>query len=68
MERDKMAVSQRKKDYNREYDKTKMTRIVIKTMNDKADAIKARAVELGKSTTRYILDLVSADLDARAGK
>lgn len=53
-----MAVSQRKKDYNREYDKTKMTRIVIKTMNDKADAIKARAAELGKSTTRYILDLV----------
>lgn len=63
-----MAVSQRKKDYNREYDKTKMTRIVIKTMNDKADAIKARAVELGKSTTRYILDLVSADLDANSGK
>ena len=63
-----MAVSQRKKDYNREYDKTKMTRIVIKTMNDKADAIKARAVELGKSTTRYILDLVSADLDASSGK
>ena len=68
MERDKMAVSQRKKDYNREYDKTKMTRIVIKTMNDKADAIKARAAELGKSTTRYILDLVSADLDAHSGK
>ena len=63
-----MAVSQRKKDYNREYDKTKMTRIVIKTMNDKADAIKARAVELGKSTTRYILDLVSTDLDANSGK
>lgn len=63
-----MAVSQRKKDYNREYDKTKMTRIVIKTMNDKADAIKARATELGKSTTRYILDLVSADLDANSGK
>lgn len=63
-----MAVSQRKKDYNREYDKTKMTRIVIKTMNDKADEIKARAAELGKSTTRYILDLVSADLDANFGK
>lgn len=63
-----MAVSQRKKDYNREYDKTKMTRIVIKTMNDKADVIKARAAELGKSTTRYILDLVSADLDANSGK
>lgn len=63
-----MAVSQRKKDYNREYDKTKMTRIVIKTMNDKADEIKARAAELGKSTTRYILDLVSADLDAKSGK
>ena len=45
-----------------------MTRIVIKTMNDKADAIKARAAELGKSTTRYILDLVSADLDANSGK
>ena len=63
-----MAVSQRKKDYNREYDKAKMTRIVIKTMNDKADAIKASAAELGKSTTRYILDLVSADLDANSGK
>ena len=63
-----MAVSQRKKDYNREYDKTKMTRIVIKTMNDKADAIKSRAAELGKSTTRYRLDLVSADLDANSGK
>ena len=63
-----MAVSQRKKDYNREYDKTKMTRIVIKTMNDKADEIKARAAELGKSTTRYMLDLVSADLDANSGK
>ena len=63
-----MAVSQRKKDYNREYDKTKMTRIVIKTMNDKADAIKARAAELGKSTARYILDLVSADLDSNSGK
>ena len=63
-----MAVSQRKKDYNREYDKTKMTRIVIKTMNDKADAIKSRAAELGKSTTRYILDLVSADLYTNSGK
>lgn len=63
-----MAVSQRKKDYNREYDKTKMTRIVIKTMNDKAAALKARAAELGKSTTRYILDLVSDDLDANSGK
>ena len=63
-----MAVSQRKKDYNREYDKTNMTRIVIKTMNDKSDAIKARAAELCKSTTRYIPDLVSADLDANSGK
>lgn len=57
-----MTVSEKKKKYNKEWDDANMQKYTIKVKNDLGDAIRRRAAEQNKPISRYIVDLVKADL------
>lgn len=57
-----MTVSEKKKKYNKEWDRDNMQKFTIKVKNGLGDAIRNRATEQGKPISRYIVDLIKADL------
>lgn len=57
-----MPVSSKQKASKLKYDKANMSCISISVKNNLADAIKDRACLLEKPVSRYISDLIKADL------
>ena len=63
-----MAISEWKKNYNKEYDREHIKRFSLCMKQEMYDRIRGRAAELGKPVNRYIVDLIRQDMDANSGK